>query len=639
MRHDADQQKLFHRRTALLAGGKLMLLSALVGRMYYLQVLESDKYKTLADENRINLRLLPPPRGRIVDRFGVPLADNQQNYRVVLISEQTPAVEQTLDVLSTIVEIGEAERARILRETRRRRSWVPVTVRENLTWEEVARIEVNTPDLPGVLIDVGQSRDYPHGMTTAHVLGYVAAVNEAEANGDRLLLLPGFRIGKNGIEKTHDLELRGKGGSSQVEVNAYGRMIRELSRQEGQPGAEVRLSIDLEVQRKVSSVLPAESSSSVVLDIRTGDILAMASTPSFDPNAFNRGLTPEEWRGLSQNPMAPLINKAIAGQYAPGSTFKVVVALAALEAGIVGPDTDFYCNGALALGNARFHCWKQGGHGRVVLRDGMKWSCDVYFYEVAKRLGIDRIAAMAERLGLGQTLLEDLPGEQSGLIPTRAWKQKAIGTSWQGGESLVAGIGQGYITTTPLQLAVMTARVASGGLAVLPRLTLQTSAPASEGPGRPPHPLAAVPDPAPFADLGIKPEHIRVVLDAMNAVVNEPRGTAQGARIKEPEMAMGGKTGTSQVRRISKAERDRGVIKNEDLPWERRDHALFIAYAPVQAPRFACSVVVEHGGGGSAVAAPLARDILRFVQERYRSLGAGPTATRSDPVAAGRRSG
>jgi penicillin-binding protein 2 len=498
-------------------------------------------------------------------------------------------------------------------------------VRENLNWEEVARIEVNAPDLPGVMIDVGQSRDYPHGMTTAHVLGYVAAVNEAEANGDRLLLLPGFRIGKNGIEKTHDLTLRGKGGSSQVEVNAYGRMIRELSRQDGQPGADIRLSLDIEVQNKLASLLPAESSSGVIIDVRTGQILAMASMPSFDPNAFNRGLTSEEWRGLSQNPMAPLINKAIAGQYAPGSTFKVAVALAALDAGVIGPDTDFYCSGSVDLGAARFHCWKQGGHGRVSLRDGMKWSCDVFFYEVAKRLGIDRIAAMAERLGLGQTLLPDLPGEMPGLIPTRAWKQKTLGSAWQGGESLVAGIGQGYVTATPLQLAVMTARVASGGLAVMPRLTLDPSSDTA-------HTVhaAAGAESTPFPDLGIKPEHIRLVLDAMDAVVNEPRGTGHGARIADPTMAMGGKSGTSQVRRISKAERERGVIKNEDLPWERRDNALFIGFAPVRAPRFACAVVVEHGGGGSAVAGPLVRDALQFVQERYKAPAGSPSASRDD---------
>lgn len=624
MRHDADQQKLFNRRTALLGGGKLLLLSALAGRMYYLQVLEADRYRTLADENRINLRLLPPPRGRIVDRFGVPLADNQQNYRVVLISEQTPALESTLDALGAIIDIGENERRRVVRETQRKRSWVPVTVRENLSWEEVARIEVNAPDLPGVLIDVGQSRDYPHGPTTAHVLGYVAAVNEEEANGDRLLLLPGFRIGKNGIEKTFDLSLRGKGGSSQVEVNAFGRMIRELSRQEGQPGAELRLSLDYAVQKLVAERLPEESASAVVMDIHSGEVLAMASTPTFDPNAFNRGLTPVEWRSLSNNPRAPLINKAIAGQYAPGSTFKLIVALAALEAGVVDPDNSFFCNGSLRLGNARFHCWKRGGHGHVKLRDGIKWSCDVYFYEVAKRTGVDRIAAMARRLGLGQALIEDLPGEQAGLVPTRDWKRAVIGTPWQGGETLVSGIGQGYLLTTPLQLAVMTARIANGGYAVVPRLA--AAPPAEREPGQLP--------PDTFPSLDLNPEHLALIRDAMDAVVNEPRGTARGSRIDVPGHEMAGKTGTSQVRRITKAERAAGVIRNEDLPWERRDHALFVAYAPVEAPRFAVSVVVEHGGGGSTAAAPVASDILRFVQERYDPIGAGaPTAGVNVPAA------
>ena len=607
MRYDADQQKLFNRRTALLAGGKLMLFSALAGRMYYLQVLEADRYSTLADENRINLRLLPPPRGRIIDRFGIPLADNQENYRVVLISEQTPTIESTLDALAAIIEITDGDRTRILREARRKRSWVPVTVRENLSWQEVARIEVNAPDLPGVLIDVGQSRDYPYGALTAHVLGYVAAVNEEEANGDRLLLLPGFRIGKNGVEKTFDLSLRGKGGSSQVEVNAFGRMIRELSRQEGQPGAELRLSLDWEVQKVAAERLPPDSSSTVVMDIHTGEVLAMASNPGFDPNAFNRGLTPQEWRALSQNSQSPLTNKAIAGQYAPGSTFKMVVALAALEAGIIGPESTFFCNGSLALGNARFHCWKRGGHGHVGLRDGLKWSCDVYFYEVAKRVGIDRIAAMAERLGFGQTLMPDLNGEQPGLVPTRDWKQAVIGSPWQGGETLVTGIGQGYLLATPLQLAVMTARLANGGVAVTPRLTMGEASPAASDVTYPPT----------FPSLNLRPAHLALVRDGMNAVVNETRGTAHGARLEIPGFEMAGKTGTSQVRRISKTERAAGVVRNEDLPWERRDHALFVAYAPVEQPRFAISVVIDHGGGGSTAAAPVARDIMRFIGERY----------------------
>ena len=383
--------------------------------MYYLQVIESARYATLAEENRINLRLLAPPRGRIVDRFGVPMAVNQQNYRVLLISEATDDVDETLELLGAIIPIGDGDKRRILREIRRRRGFVPVTVRENLNWEEVARIEVNTPDLPGVMIDVSQSRHYPDGEDTAHVLGYVAAVSEAELGGDPLLELPGFRIGKAGIEKVYDLALRGTGGSSQVEVNALGRVIREMRRQEGQPGAEVTLTIDLELQRMVVRRLAGESASIVVMDVHTGDVLAMASTPSFDPNAFNKGLSAEAWRGLVANPKAPLTNKAIRGQYAPGSTFKIVVALAALNKGAITPETTFFCPGFLRLGNAKFHCWKRGGHGTVDLATGITQSCDVYFYETALRTGIDRIAAMARRLGFGRRLGLDLPGEQPGL--------------------------------------------------------------------------------------------------------------------------------------------------------------------------------------------------------------------------------
>ena len=596
----------------MLGGAKALLVSALVGRLYYLQVLESDRYRTLADENRINLRLIPPPRGRIVDRFGIPLAHNRQNYRVVLISEQTPAVAETLKSLSRIVPVDESDSRRVLRETKRKRGWVPVTVRENLTWEEVARIEVNAPDLPGLMIDVGQSRYYPHGLTMAHVLGYVAAVSEAEAAGDRLLLLPGFRIGKNGVEKIHDLALRGTGGSSQVEVNAFGRIIRELSRQEGQPGAEVRLSLDLATQTMVSERLPQRGAAAVVMDVHSGEVLALTSSPAFDPNAFNRGLTSKEWRSLSQDVRHPLIDKAISGQYAPGSTFKMVVAMAALEAEVISPDTGFFCNGALNLGNARFHCWKRGGHGSVSLRNGLKWSCDVYFYEVAKRVGIDRIAAMAQRLGLGAVTGVDLPGEQPGLVPTRGWKQAVIGAPWQKGETLITGIGQGYMLATPLQLAVMIARLVNGGNAVTPRLSLDEVTSTGVRPRAQ----------SSFPSLGLRPAHLELMRDAMNAIVNEPRGTAHRSMIKTEGQRMGGKTGTSQVRRVTKAERERGVFKNEDLPFERRDHALFVGFAPVEAPRYAVSVVVEHGGGGSRAAAPIARDVLKTVQERF----AAPTA-------------
>lgn len=603
MNRDVDRQKLFSRRTALLAGGKAVLLSALVGRLYYLQVVESENYRTLAEENRINLRLLAPPRGRIVDRRGRPLAVNRQNYQVVVVAEQAKDVEATLDALGRIIDISDSERRRVLRDVGRKRKFVPIPIRGNLDWEAVAQIEVNAPDLPGIAIDEGQSRHYLHGEDFAHVLGYVAPVSEKELNGDPLLELPGFRIGKAGIEKIYDLSLRGNGGSSEVEVNAVGRVIRELNRKEGEPGTDIALTIDMDLQRLATKRLQGQSAAAVVLDVRNGDVLALASTPGFDPNAFNRGLSNEEWRGLISNPRAPLSNKAIAGQYAPGSTFKMAVALAALEKGVITPDTKVKCWGRTRLGNARFHCWKRGGHGPVDLHEALAQSCDIYFYEVAKRVGVDRISAMAERLGLGQTLGLDLPGERAGLLPTRDWKQATIGVPWQMGETLIAGIGQGYVLATPLQLAVMTARIANGGLAVTPRLTRGATTPRGAERETPLH------------GIGLVPSHLQLVRDGMIAVVNGRRGTARASAIKEPGMQMAGKTGTSQVRRISKAEREAGVFKNEDLPWERRDHALFVGYAPVNAPRYAVAVVVEHGGGGSKAAAPVARDILAMAQK------------------------
>lgn len=588
----------------MLAASNGVLISALAGRLYYLQVLESERYSTLADENRINLRLLAPPRGRIVDRLGRPLAVNRQDYRVFLIAEQANDVESTLRALGSLVEISDSERNRVVKELGRKRKFVPVTVRDGLDWEAVARIEVNSPDLPGISIDEGQSRYYPHGEIAAHLLGYVAAVSETELTGDPLLELPDFRIGKAGIEKVHDLQLRGAGGSSEVEVNSVGRVIRELGRTEGQPGSDITLTIDLDLQRLALDRLEGQSGAAVVLDVHTGDVLAMASTPGFDPNAFNRGLSNEEWQSLISNPRAPLTNKAVAGTYAPGSTFKMVVALAGLEKGVITPDTHFSCFGHLKLGNARFHCWKKWGHGSLDLREALAQSCDVYFYEVAKRTGIDHITAMAKRLGLGHTLGIDLPNERSGLLPDRDWKMAATGTPWQIGETLIAGIGQGYVLATPLQLAVMTARIANGGHAIEPRLTRWVTAPGKQNEKSDETGKA----------LGLVPAHLQVVREGMSRVVNGPRGTARRSAINEPGMGMAGKTGTSQVRRITKAEREAGVFKNEDLPWERRDHALFVGYAPVDAPKYAVAVVVEHGGGGSKVAAPIARDILIAAQ-------------------------
>jgi len=608
MHRDNDRYRTFSRRAVILFGGKFVFMSGLVGRMYYLQVVEGDRYKTLADDNRISLKLLAPPRGQIVDRFGRPMAVNQQNYRILMIPENVPDVDQTLTALSTIVPISDGEKNRILREIKRRRRFLPIIIRENLSWPQVARIEANSLELSGLVIDVGESRFYPDGDAVAPVIGYVAGVAEKEFTGDPLLELPGFRIGKAGMEKVHDLALRGKGGTSQVEVNAVGREIRELERAEGQPGSEAWLTIDRELQNFVSRRLGEESASAVVMDVHTGEVLSLASTPSFDPNAFNRGLSRAEWNKLITNPRTPLNNKAIAGQYAPGSTFKMIVALAALEKGVISPHTRVFCSGHMEFGNATFHCWKKEGHGSMDLVSAIAQSCDVYFYEIARKTGIDRIASMARRLGMGQVLNVGLPGEKKGLIPTRAWKKQAKGTSWQQGETVLAGIGQGFILTTPLQLAVMVSRLVNGGRAVVPSLTRQVVSHA----GGDPESLV----PAGFSDIGVHPTHLDIMARAMSAVTNTPLGTAYKARIADRDYAMGGKTGTVQVRRITKAERETGVLKNEELPWHERDHAVFVGYAPVSAPRYAVSVIVEHGGSGSSGAAPIARDILREVQRR-----------------------
>lgn len=618
MKPEQDRGRLFTRRALFLAGGQAVLFTGLAARMYYLQVLESDRYAVLADENRISLRLLPPPRGRIVDRYGVPLAVNVQNYRIVIVPEQADDVDRMLTRLGRLVEVDEHDRRRILREVRRRRAFVPITVRENLTWEEVSRIEVNAPDLPGISIDVGQTRFYPYGEAAAHSLGYVASVSERELTGDPLLELPGFRIGKNGVERQYDLQLRGTAGNAEVEVNALGRVIRELRRQDGQPGQEVHLTVDVGLQEFVARRIEKERRAAVVvMDAHNGDLLAMVSTPSFDPNAFNEGLSGKAWHRLISNPDTPLTNKAIAGQYAPGSTFKMVVALAALELNI-SPAIRATCYGHIQLGNQKFHCWKKGGHGSVDMIESIKGSCDIYFYELAKKVGVDRIAAMSRRLGLGSSLDLDIPGERAGLIPTKAWKQATIGIPWQLGETLVAGIGQGYVLATPLQLAVMTARIANGGFAVKPRLTL---APPGVDPIDEP--------PRKFESIGISDRARQIVMQGMNEVVNNPQGgTAFRSRIKDKKMAMGGKTGTSQVRRISLAERDRGVRKNKDRPWRERDHALFVGYAPMDAPRYVVAVIVEHGGGGSKAAAPIAKDVLLETQKR------DPSAARAGRVAA-----
>ncbi len=596
MRAPPDRSKVFARRAFLVAAGQTVGFAALVARLWQLQVRDGAAYRLLAEENRINQRLVVPPRGRIFDRQGRPLAINEPTYRVRIVPERAPDLETTLKRLGVLVPLPAYRVREVLRQAERRRPFVPVLVRDDLSWEEVSRIAVHAPELPGVLIDSGLLRSYPHGPVLAHLLGYVGPVSEQELkeDPDPLLQLPEFRIGKTGIERAYDRELRGRAGVVKLEVNAVGREIRILRRDEGIPGRDLTLSLDLELQRYCYERLRGErAAAAVVLDVMSGAVLAQASVPSFDPSGFVNGLDPATWQKLSRDRYNPLVDKAIRGQYPPGSTFKMVTALAALESGAIAPDHEFFCPGYLQLGNRRFYCWKEGGHGWVDLVQGLAQSCDVYFYDVARRAGVEAIAAMARRFGLGRPTGIDLVGERPGFIPTRAWKERRFGEPWQKGETLITGIGQGFVLATPLQLAVMTARLCNGGRAVRPWL----ARPAGEA--------------APAPSIDINRRHLQLVLRGMYETVNGRRGTARGARLDFRGMRMAGKTGTSQVRRITKLERLTGAYKREDRPWEERDHALFVAYAPHDRPRYAAAVIVEHGGSGAKVAAPIARDLIQ----------------------------
>jgi penicillin-binding protein 2 len=603
MKRDTRRANVFTRRALLVMGGQVAVFGALAARLYQVQVVEGSRYATLAAANRVSSRAVAAPRGRILDRFGTVVAGNKLNWRAVLIAEQARDVDATLDTFSTLVPLDDHERARILRDVHRHRRFIPVLVRDFLDWNQMARIEVHAPELPGIMIDVGTTRIYPFDDQLAHVVGYVAPPNEKEVADDAELALPGIRVGRAGVEKQHDLDLRGHAGEIQLEVNAYGRVIRELDRQEGEQGEQVGLTIDADLQRSVLGHLGDESASAVVMDCTNGEVMAMASTPSFDPSLFNSGVSEAQWVEWTDNRRAPLINKSIAGVYAPGSTFKMAVALAALESRAISPTDRIDCPGYLDLGGTRFHCWKKWGHGLLDVRGGLKNSCDVFFYETARRTGIDKIAAMAHRLSLGTAVPIDLPGARTGLIPTREWRI-GQGGHWNIGDTIVSGIGQGYVEVTPLQLATYVARVATGRQ-VVPHLTRSLGGKLLSG--------SRTED---WSMLDLSPRYLQIVRDGMWAVVNEQGGTAPQARLADPHVQLAGKTGSAQVRNVSREQREDGNFDSSKLPWKYRPHALFVAFAPYDAPRYAVSVVIEHGNAGAEAAAPVARDIMADVLSR-----------------------
>jgi len=609
---DGERSGLFTRRALVLGGAQAVLLTALAGRLYQLQVVETDRFTSMAEENRVSMRLLPPSRGLIFDRAGVPLAVNRNNFRAMAASDRGRGADVLVERLDQILGLGDTEKTRLLRELRRSRNAQPIVVRENLGWEEVARLEFNAPDLPGVFIDLGQSRDYPEGELMSHIVGYTGRVADEDLAGrdDPVLQLATMRFGKKGVERSLEDDLRGRAGAVQVEVNAVGRVVRELDRTEGQPGANALLTIDLDIQRFATEKMKEHKSGSVVvLDVITGDVIAMVSTPGFDPSTFARGITQTEWRDLLDNPERPLHNKAIAGVYPPGSTYKMVTALAALEARVIDPWTRLPCPGYLELGNIKFHCWLKGGHGSTNVSEAIAMSCDCFFYEAARRAGVDRVSDMAQRLGFGKVSELGLPGESAANQPTRTWKQEKIGKAWQHGDTFNLGIGQGYMTATPLQLAIMTARLANGGYEVQPNLLLAKATPREEL--VPPAPRAKPTAPS----LRLNPQHLAVIRQGMSDVVNTGHGTANTLRSKQPEFTFAGKTGTAQVKRITEREREMGITQ-ASLPWHLRHHALFVCYGPVDNPRYACAVIVEHGQAGGATAGPIGRDVLVETMKR-----------------------
>ncbi len=610
--HDPERLEILNRRSLLFRAGVGAALVVIGGRLYQLQVLDHKKYIDLAEDNQFNTRVIVPLRGEIVDRFGRELASNSKHYRLLFIPEQTKDVDGALSAIGRIVELTPERRARIKRQIRRRGPFTPISIEDNLSWEEFSRVNFDLPYLPGAVADIGETRYYPLGAASCFIVGYVGAVtdrdlertqNDSEKN---LLRQPGYRVGRDGLERTYDQELRGVPGTMDVKMNAFGQVIEEVKSSIVEPsqGQTLSLTIDEELQLAAFSALAGESASCVVIDVVTGDLIVLASTPGFDPNSFTFGIKPDVWKELNESPYKPLLNKPISAAYPPGSTLKIVSALAAQRAGYK-PSFRVSCGARMWYGNRFFHCWKKEGHGSVDMKASLKHSCDIFYYTIATQLDIDLLADTARKMGLGQTYDIGLPNEKKGTVPDRAWKRAYYASTpenqtWFQGETLSAIIGQGSMTTSPLQLAVMAARCATGKQ-VLPRIVRYRG--------------DTLVQPVDFAPIDIDPSYFDVVRAGIDAVVNEG-GTAARSRLDNPDWRMAGKTGTSQVYHITAAERARGLTKPEDLPWARRDHALFVCYAPVMSPRYACAVVIEHGIGGSRAAAPKAKQIMEAVMKK-----------------------
>ena len=605
-----NKSRLITRRMFILSSLKIAVFIGIICRLFYLQISENIKWRSLSDKNRLREWKIPPQRGIIEDYFGEKIAKNSQVFQLHMIPEDVPNLEELFFRLSKIIDFNERKKSNLIKRLKKRKPWEPIIISDNLSWSEFSRLNLFLHETPGIKPVVSIARKYIEDGSFSHIIGYVSAVSVKDLENSALLRkinIPGLKTGKNGLEKSLNEDMIGKPGLQRFEVNAYGKRIKELKFVEGTAGKNYRTTLDIDVQQFTSELLKDKSGSICVMDIYTGDIIAMVSSPTFDANKFVHGIDTKDWQDLLNDDKKPLINKSIAGLYPPGSTIKPLVALSALENDVISPNTTTECKGVIELYGHTYHCWKEKGHGFLRLREGIKQSCDIYFYEVARRLGVDRLAETANKFGLGNKVFDILDEERTGLVPSTKWKLKNIGRGWLLGETLLAGIGQGYFQVTPIQLCLMTAQLANGGYKIKPKIiyneqALQSTTDASR---------------EQFGQLYRNQENVKFVLDAQFGATNEPMGTSYRSRHVKPEYIFAGKTGTSQIRSITEEEREL-KIKQKDLPYKRRDHALFTAFAPYKNPRYAFSVVIEHGGAGSSAAAPLAKKVIKKVLDRQQ---------------------
>ena len=603
-----DTENLINRRAALVTIAKAGVFSVLVGRLAYLQIAENNTYKKLSDKNRITHRFLEPERGIIYDLQGRPMAVNKQKYEIVIIKEESKDVKRSLTNLQSLLPNTNIDIEKILQEISSRKKFIPIGVTDDLTWEDFSKINVNIHKLDGIYPQIGFKRYYTQGESHSHLIGYVSQISKNEEELNPLSKLNTAKVGKIGIEKAKDETLRGKLGNKNIEVNASGREIRELDRVNSIQGNYVQLTIDSELQNFCYERLKGLSGSVAVINVKNGEFYALTSSPSYDPNIFSKPISNKSWQNLLSDKYKPLINKSISNLYPPGSTIKPFVALAALESGVSHKET-FFCDGkhqiedsSLESGYKTFHCWKKEGHGNVDMTEAIKVSCDVYFYQIARRIGINKIAEVCKRYGLGQKIFKSLYEEKRGIVPNKQWKLENLGSRWMVGETLSAGIGQGYFLTTAAQLSFSLAQLINNGVKLTPKLIYENEIPNIYK-----------------EQIIADPKYLKIIKNALDEATNASGGTSYSSRISG-KYKMAGKTGTSQVRAITIKEREEGLIKNKDLPWEKRDHGLFIGYGPTIEPKYAVSVIIEHGGSGSGSAAPIASDIFKYLFDKKLNL-------------------